>query len=222
MKKWFNATVITRSEVVKQFPSPSTGEGRDGGEIKQLPPTSTPLDVPRRKAPCLTGSILPRKGGGSIVMPSRNDVLERGFTLVELMIVLVVIALLVAISAVGALSMRVQTNEGLAKSSLKSIVSACESYRVSQVGYPADLAVLETNYLGGGLQTGEKSGYKFELKNGNSGETFTCTTVPKSQNYTGTKSFCIDTNNVINTYDSFPALTADGNACPSGGTLPSG
>ena len=152
-------------------------------------------------------------------MGTANHMLrKRGFTLVELMIVLAVIALLVVVSTVGALSMRVQSNEGLAKSSLKVIASACEAYRAVSTGYPADLSTLGTTYLSGGLEQGEKSGYTFVLKNGNSGQTFTCSAVPVAMSYSGVKSYCIDTSNVIYLYENSPNLTADGSACPSGGT----
>ena len=142
---------------------------------------------------------------------------DKGFTLVELMIVLMIVVLLASISTVGALSMRVQANESTAKSSLKSIATAAENYRVMQFAYPADLATLGVSYLGGGLETGLKGGYTFQLKSANAGETFTCTAAPKSQNYTGVKSYCLDTSNLIYVYDNSPNLTADGSACPTGG-----
>lgn len=142
---------------------------------------------------------------------------ERGFTLVELMIVLMIIALLASISTVGALSMRAQANEATAKSSLRAMLAAAENYRVAQLSYPTDLATLGAAYLTGGLESGEKGGYVFELKSGNNGDTFTSTAVPKSQNYTGVKSYCVDTRGLIYVYDNSPALTADGSVCPNGG-----
>jgi prepilin-type N-terminal cleavage/methylation domain-containing protein len=147
---------------------------------------------------------------------------EDAFTLVELMIVLVVIALLATISSVGALAMRVQANENIAKNSLKAIVGACESYRVTQTGYPVDLASLGAAYLSGGLESGEKAGYVFELKSGNSDQSFTCTAVPKAINYSGVKSFCVDSSNLIYVYENAPNLSATGNSCSSGGTPLSG
>jgi type IV pilus assembly protein PilA len=144
---------------------------------------------------------------------------EGAFTLVELMIVLVVVALLASISSVGALAMRVQANESLAKNSLKAVVTACESYRMTQTDYPSDLASLGASYLSGGLESGKKDGYVFELKNGNAGQTFTCTAVPKAKDYSGVKSYCIDTRNSIYVYENAPSLTADGNLCTVGGTV---
>ena len=141
----------------------------------------------------------------------------RGFTLVELMIVLMVIVLIVAIATVGAISTRVNTNEGLAKSSLKSVSSACEGYHVANGMYPNSLTTLGSNYLDPALVSGQKSGYAFEIKSGAQGTSFTCTAVPQSANYTGVKSFCIDASNLVRIYGN-STITGDGSACPAGGT----
>ena len=143
---------------------------------------------------------------------------KRGFTLVELMIVLIVIAIVAAISTMSALAARVQANEGQAKAALKAIASAVEMYQTTQGSYPESLSTLGTNYIGPDLVAGQKSGYTFELKSGNQGATFTCTAVPIRQNYTGVKSYCINVLNAIQVYASAPALSADGDSCPSGGT----
>lgn len=144
---------------------------------------------------------------------------NQGFSLVELMIVLIIIALIVAISSVGAIAMRVQTNEGLAKSSLKTVATACANYRVSFGIYPPDLLTMGANFVGGGLEGGVKSGYLFTLKSANAGETFTCVGVPKTVNFTGIKSYCVDTNGAVFTYVNTSSLTADGAACPAGGIV---
>ena len=147
---------------------------------------------------------------------------QRGFTLVELLIVLVIIAIVASISTMSALAARVQANEGNAKAALKAILSAVEMYRNAQGTYPDSLTTLGTNYIGSDLVAGQKSGYAFELKSGNSGATFSCTAVPINLNYTGVKSYCITVLNTVQVYSSAPALSADGSNCPSGGTTLSG
>lgn len=142
---------------------------------------------------------------------------KRGFTLVEIMVVMVVIGVIVAISASSFLAARVNANEGAAKGSLKTLQTACIQYRSTQGAYPVDLNALGTSYLGNGLETGDKSGYLFSLQNGNGGESYTCTAVPKSANFTGVKSFCTDAYNVIYSYNA-SSLSGDGIACPPGGT----
>ena len=142
---------------------------------------------------------------------------QSGFTLVELMIVLVIIAIVATITSMSALAARVQANEGQAKAALKAIASAVEMYQTTQGNYPDNLTALGSNYIGPDLVAGQKSGYVFELQSGNLGATFTCTAVPLRQNYTGVKSYCINILNSIQVYPNAPALSADGNSCPSGG-----
>ena len=157
----------------------------------------------------------------NFLLRCKNNIIDScsysGFTLIELIVVITIIGIVAAIAASSALATRVQANEGAVKGSLKTLQSACVSYRGAQGAYPADLATLGANYLGGGLETGVKSGYNFDLKSGNQGETFTTTAIPKSANFTGVKSYCTDVYNVIYVYNN-PNITADGSACPPGGT----
>ncbi|MBI4394780.1 MAG: prepilin-type N-terminal cleavage/methylation domain-containing protein [Candidatus Omnitrophica bacterium] len=150
-----------------------------------------------------------------------NKIYALGFTLIELIIVLVIIGLVVAITTSSYLAARVQGNEGGAKGALRTIQSACVSYRSTTGAYPVSLAAMGSTYLGGGLEGGEKSGYLFSLANANGGETYTATAVPKTANYTGVRSYCTDTANVIYIYDA-ATIAADGTACPPGGTAITG
>lgn len=145
-----------------------------------------------------------------------------GFTLIELIVVITIIAIVAAIATSSALATRVQANEGVVKGSMKTIQSTCVSYRSAQGVYPANLTDLGSNYLGGGLETGQKAGYNFELKSGNQGETFTCTATPKTVNFTGVKSYCTDVYSAIYAYNNAPSLSADGTSCPAGGTALTG
>ena len=148
--------------------------------------------------------------------------IQAGFTLVELIVVITIISIVAAIVASSALATRVQANEGAVRGALKTVQSASISYRSSQGAYATSLAALGSSYVGGGLEGGDKSGYRFELKSGNQGETYTCTAVPKTANFTGVRSYCTDVFNVIYLYDNAPGLAADGSSCPSGGTALSG
>ena len=147
---------------------------------------------------------------------------EEGFTLVELLIVLVIIGIVAAIATVSALSTRVRANESQAQASLKALASAVEIYHNTQGVYPDSLSMLGTSYIGSDLVAGQKAGYNFELESSNQGSTYTCTAVPVSQHYTGIRSFCINVLNAIQVYPDAPALSADGNNCPSGGTALTG
>lgn len=147
---------------------------------------------------------------------------KSGFTMIELMIVLVVIAIVASVAMMSGLAARVRANEGNAQAALKTIAAGSEMYLNNQGIYAPNLTTMGSDYIPSDVVAGQKSGYTFELKTANSGATFTATAVPVSANYTGVRSFCINNLNAIHVYTSQPALTADGTNCPAGGNIQSG
>jgi prepilin-type N-terminal cleavage/methylation domain-containing protein len=63
---------------------------------------------------------------------------ERGFTLVEIMIVVAIIALLAAIAIPNVLRGRTTANESAAIGNTRAIISSLEMFRSVNNGYPAD------------------------------------------------------------------------------------
>lgn len=73
---------------------------------------------------------------------------RKGFTLIELMIVIAIIAILAAILVPNFLRARAQGQLTACKSNMKNIGTALEMYSTDSYGrYPVDLTIITPNYL---------------------------------------------------------------------------
>lgn len=92
--------------------------------------------------------------------------MKRGFTLVEIMIVVAIMMILVGMSIPFILRSRSVANEGAAVANLKAISDACQLYHSNRGSYPdslQDLALPNSNppYIDSALASGSKQGYDF-------------------------------------------------------------
>ncbi len=125
--------------------------------------------------------------------------MRKGFTLIEIMIVVAIIALLAAIAVPKLLKVKIKANEANAQAALRAISAASESFASANNGnYPrnwaaltgADPAYLDENYQA----TSPRHGYNFTCTFGT--RDYTCVATPVSTN-TGTKIYTIQTGEVL-------------------------
>ncbi len=123
-----------------------------------------------------------------------------GFTMVEIMIVVSIIALLAALLVPNLLYARMNATEAVVQGTLKNIASACESYRSAQTipRFSLTLAVMinETpQYLDATIDTAAtgnaKNGYNYTYTRINF-QQFICCATPFTYRGTGVRTFAIN------------------------------
>jgi len=151
---------------------------------------------------------------------------QRGFSLIELLIVVAIILIIAAISIPNLLRSRIAASEASAVGSLRTMNTAAVSYSSTYGnGFPPSLASIGTNgsttvsctsagLIDPVLSSGTKSGYTFQLHPGlaanqlNSASSscsagygysdgYMITAVPITVGTTGQRSFCTDASGVI-------------------------
>jgi type IV pilus assembly protein PilA len=137
---------------------------------------------------------------------------QKGFSLIELLIVVAIILIIAAIAIPNLLRARIAANEASAVSSLRTLNTADITYNSTYGNYSPDLSSMgpsngntptstDADLLdqvlapAGGVTTSTKSGYTFSYTNGSG--TYTVTAQPVSLNQTGVRYFYTDPSGVI-------------------------
>lgn len=95
-----------------------------------------------------------------------------GFTIVELLIVIVVIAILAAITIVGYTGIRQQSEQSAAKSTVSQMYKKVETHRLQNSAYPADLAAVGFVASGGAVYDFRTYPYGFCVSTTQNGQTY--------------------------------------------------
>jgi type IV pilus assembly protein PilA len=138
---------------------------------------------------------------------------NKGFTLIELMIVVAIIAIIAAIAIPNLLRSRMQSNEAAAQGNLRTIVGAQVAYHAANYEYTGafgDLTGATPPFLDGAWDV-PKSGYNFVL--GGDADNFTANANALTYGVTGSKGFFTDASGVIRWAD---GADADADSTPIG------
>lgn len=123
---------------------------------------------------------------------------SKGFTLVEIMVVVAIIALLASIVIPYLWRARIQANESSAKATLKTISTALETYSLTNGAYPANAASLMGQvppYLTKDYFASTQSGYDFTIP---TLESYSYSVVATPANASqGSKVFTVSTGGVL-------------------------
>ncbi|MDP2981581.1 MAG: type II secretion system protein [Candidatus Omnitrophota bacterium] len=140
---------------------------------------------------------------------------KRGFTLVEIMIVVAILATLATLAISSVLRARHNANEIAAIAACKTVLTACQNFYANTLPhtYPTGLSdfiapVSNPPYIDSVLASGTKQGYRFMYEFVDT-ESFRLNADPSVSGKTGTRHFFVDETGIIKANSNSQAGSAD-------------
>jgi type IV pilus assembly protein PilA len=133
---------------------------------------------------------------------------QKGFSLIELLIVVAIILIIAAIAIPNLLRSKIAANQASAVGSLRTLNTACVAYSTSYGTFPGALTNLgpvgsgtasstSADLIDSVLSAGTKSGYTFVYKAGASNQSYSVTATPITIGTTGQNMYYTDQSGVI-------------------------
>src|SRR5947209_1474295 len=134
---------------------------------------------------------------------------QKGFSLIELLIVVAIILIIAAIAIPNLLRAKIAANQASAVGSLRTLNTACIAYSTSYNQFPSALSNLgpigsngtasstSADLIDSVLSAGTKSGYTFHYTAGSLNQSYTITATPITAATTGQNMYYTDQSGVI-------------------------